>query len=138
VALALAERRPGDVVSVRELSQEQGVPTAFLSKVVGRLTEAGILRTFRGATGGTSLARDPAAITMLQVVEAIDGPIVLNYCLACPSSCRFSKACVLMHAWGTAQARLRQTLEEMTFAELARQAASAAPATGSAMLDRSE
>lgn len=121
--LALAERPPSAVVSVRELSQEQGVPTAFLAKVVGRLTEAGILRTHRGATGGTSLAKAPAAISMLEVVEAIDGPIVLNFCLACKGTCRFESDCVVMDAWAEAQAQLRRTLADTDFQALARRAA---------------
>jgi Rrf2 family protein len=128
--LALAERPPDTVVSVRELSQEQGVPAAFLAKIVGRLTEAGILRTERGATGGTALATDSASITMLAVVEAIDGPIVLNYCVACPSACRFGSDCVVMDAWAEAQAQLRRTLAEANFAELARRAAARGGRTG--------
>jgi Rrf2 family protein len=132
--LALAERPPAAVVSVRELSKEQGVPAAFLAKVVGRLTDAGILKTQRGATGGTTLARAPAAITMLEVVEALDGPLVLNYCLACPGACRFENNCVVMDAWGEAQAQLRQTLAAANFAILARRAAARGEATG--VLDR--
>jgi Rrf2 family protein len=135
VVLALARRRPGDVVSVRTLSREQGVPAAFLAKVVGALTEAGIVRTSRGATGGTALARDAATISVLQVVEAIDGPIVLNYCLDCPTACRFTTDCVVMETWQEAQARLRETLADANFADLARRAAARAARSSSGVVD---
>lgn len=120
IVTALAMRARGAIVSVRELSQEQSVPQAFLAKVVGSLTSAGVLVTHRGAAGGTSLARDPARITMLEVVEAIDGPIVLNFCLSCSGACPFGTDCAVMDVWGEAQDQLRRTLAAIDFAELAR------------------
>jgi len=65
-----------------QIAQEQHIPPSFLAKIVSQLSVAGILQTSRGARGGVSLARSPESISILEVVEAIDGPILLNECVA--------------------------------------------------------
>lgn len=119
IVLALALRERGAVVPVRELSQEQHIPHAFLNKVVSTLSAVGILRTHRGATGGAALARDAAAISMLDVIEAIEGPTTLNFCLTCAYACQLSPDCVVRGVWAQAQSQLRDLLDGTDFAQLA-------------------
>ena len=65
-----------------KVAQAQRIPPSFLAKIISQLSIAGLLRTSRGARGGVTLARAPKDITLLEVVEAIDGPIMLNECVA--------------------------------------------------------
>src|SRR4030066_1278696 len=73
-----------------QIAEEQHIPPSFLAKIVSQLSVAGLLQTSRGARGGVSLAPPPGAITLLDVVEAIDGPILLNECVSENSSCNFT------------------------------------------------
>ncbi len=81
-------RQPEDsVCMLAEISQAQDVPVSFLGKIFQALARASIVRSHRGAGGGFSLARSPDAITMLQVVEAVEGKIALYECIADPGRC---------------------------------------------------
>ncbi len=64
--------------TISEIAEIERMPREFLAKVLLDLTEAGILKSFRGIDGGYQLARRPAQITMLEVIEAIGGPVSLN------------------------------------------------------------
>ncbi|PIV27951.1 MAG: Rrf2 family transcriptional regulator, partial [Anaerolineae bacterium CG03_land_8_20_14_0_80_58_20] len=64
-----------------KVAQAQRIPPSFLAKIISQLSIAGLLRTSRGPRGGVTLAREPKDITLLEVVEAIDGPIMLNECV---------------------------------------------------------
>ncbi len=66
--------------TINEIARSEKIPREFLAKVLLDLTEAGILKSFQGVSGGYQLARRPAQITMLEVIEAISGPVVLNLC----------------------------------------------------------
>jgi Rrf2 family protein len=68
--------------------------------------------------GGVSLARSPEEITLLQVVEAIDGPILINDCLSRPGACELEPSCGAHDVWADIQARLVQSLEAVTIREL--------------------
>ena len=69
--------------------REMKIPPSFLAKIISQLSIAGLLHTSRGARGGVTLARAPGEISMLDVVEAIDGPILLNECVGDPPTLRF-------------------------------------------------
>ncbi len=100
-----------------QIAQEQHIPPSFLAKIVSQLSVAGLLQTSRGARGGVSLARPPQEITLLEVVEAIDGPIMLNECVGDNgSSCVFGETCPIRPVWCQAQAELVERLRNTTFA----------------------
>jgi Rrf2 family protein len=63
------------VVDARKTAQAQGIPDKFLVKVLGSLTKAGLLQSRKGPGGGYRLARSPAQISLLDIIEAVDGPI---------------------------------------------------------------
>ena len=79
---------------------------------------AGLLHTSRGARGGVTLAREPKEITLLEVVEAIDGPIQLNECVGENSSCTFDNDCPLRPVWCDAQDELVKRLQGTNFEQL--------------------
>ncbi len=101
-----------------QIAQEQRIPPSFLAKIVSQLSVAGILQTSRGARGGVSLARTPDQISILEVVEAIDGPILLNECVADNGgSCPFGDDCSIQSVWCEAQNELVTRLKSTNFAQ---------------------
>ena len=76
----LARQGADQLVSTSTVAREMKIPPSFLAKIVSQLSIAGLLRTSRGAHGGVSLARKAKDISVLDVVEAIDGPIQLDGC----------------------------------------------------------
>ncbi|MBU2547900.1 MAG: Rrf2 family transcriptional regulator [Proteobacteria bacterium] len=118
--LYLAGKKDRPVVGRREIARAMDIPHAFLGKVVQALDRAGLMVLVQGAKGGCRLARPPAEISMLDVVEAVEGPLFLNECLARPESCGRSSICAVHEVWGEARDGFRQTLREANFEDLAR------------------
>jgi Rrf2 family protein len=100
------------------IAREQNIPPSFLAKIISQLSIAGLLHTSRGARGGVSLARDPKDITLLEVVEAIDGPIQLNECLGEDGACMFEDNCPIKPVWCDVQNELVRRLKATNFADL--------------------
>jgi len=117
--LELAMLPTGTVLSTQEIATRQGLPTPFLTKIVGQLALAGLVRTQRGTGGGVVLARPAEEINLRQVVEALDGPLALNYCLANPGECYRQPLCPVYKVLAQAQAQFLRLLEAADFASLA-------------------
>ena len=100
------------------VAKEMKIPPSFLAKIISQLSIAGLLHTSRGARGGVSLARDPKEISLLDVVEAIDGPILLNECVGDPAACAFIDDCPMHPIWTDVQQRLVERLRRTNFANL--------------------
>lgn len=100
------------------IARKQQVPPSFLAKIISQLSVAGILQTSRGARGGVSLARKPSEISLLEVVEIIDGPVSMNACVVDPGVCDRSEDCPIHEIWCQAQQRLVKELSETTFAAI--------------------
>jgi Rrf2 family protein len=114
----LAQLSPNDRAATGKIAQEKNIPPSFLAKIVSQLSVAGLLQTSRGARGGVSLAKPAESISLLDVVEAIDGPILLNDCVAEISSCNYDDDCPLKPVWCDAQKMLVEHLAKANFAEL--------------------
>jgi Rrf2 family protein len=97
------------------VAQKQHIPPSFLAKIISQLSIAGLLQTSRGARGGVKLARDPHEISLLDVVEAIDGPILLNECVGDPGDCEDKDNCPMHPIWNDAQEALVKRLRETRF-----------------------
>ena len=113
----LATLGPNARASTSQIAREQHIPPSFLAKIISQLSVAGLLHTSRGARGGVTLAREPKDITMLDVVEAIDGPILLNECVTDSHGCRFDKECPMRNLWQDIQNDLVTRLQGTTFAD---------------------
>ncbi len=100
------------------VAQKQRIPPSFLAKIISQLSIAGLLHTSRGARGGVTLAREPKDITLLEVIEAIDGPIELNECVGEDASCAFDGDCPLRPVWCEAQKELVARLKSTNFQQL--------------------
>ncbi|RME06396.1 MAG: Rrf2 family transcriptional regulator [Anaerolineae bacterium] len=97
------------------IAEDQHIPPSFLAKIISQLSIAGLLHTSRGARGGVALARQPHEISLLDVVEAIDGPIRLNECVTEDGLCTFEKNCPMRPVWCDAQTELVERLKNTTF-----------------------
>lgn len=117
--LYLAKLGPGASVSTARIADDQNIPASFLAKIVSQLAIAGVLRTTRGAHGGVALARSPDSISLLDVVQAIDGPIELVHCIDNPEECEFSAACSIQETLEEAQRALTSSLANTDFGSLA-------------------
>lgn len=104
-------------VSAAELASETGLPVPTVQKLVSRLTAAGLLRTVRGAHGGLQLGRPAAAITVADIVEAIEGPITLTSCVD-HSPCDFEAGCSMKPHWPIINEALRGALAGISLAQL--------------------
>jgi Rrf2 family protein len=111
----LSRLGPEQRAATSQIAIDQRIPPSFLAKIVSQLSVAGLLQTSRGARGGVSLARSPQEITVLEVVEAIDGPILLNECVGCGGVCTFGDTCPMKPVWTETQADLVSKLNNVTF-----------------------
>ncbi|HVN14936.1 MAG TPA: Rrf2 family transcriptional regulator [Anaerolineales bacterium] len=127
VILALAKRGEGIRLSSAEIQQEMLVPPAFMTRIVAALAKTGLLNTFPGREGGLMLPRPAAQITLRDVVEAFEGPILLSQCLQAQGEddCPFRSNCPVRSKWGRVQAAMLREMASITFEDLARETASA-------------
>ncbi len=117
--LHLAEMDEGAVVQTREIAASEDIPEKYLPTIMRTLARAGIVRTQRGNQGGVLLARDPEDINLLEVIEAIEEPIMLNRCLRGRDECSRVSFCPVHPVWEQIQQSLVGRLESTSFAELA-------------------
>jgi len=113
----LSQLEAGGKASTGKIAEAQEIPASFLAKIISQLSIAGLIHTSRGARGGVSLAREPQDITVLDVIQAIDGPVVLNECTENPDACPFPDTCPLYELWGETRDMLVEKLSNATFGE---------------------
>ena len=115
----IASLAPNAIVATREVAERQAIPHVFLTKIVTRLMRAGLLCTHRGATGGIFLARPPHEINMLDIIEAVEGPIALNRCTQEPCACERGDRCTCRPVWVKVQQDMLDTLTGARLSDLA-------------------
>jgi Rrf2 family protein len=116
--LYLARLDADSRAATSQIAEEQLIPPSFLAKIISQLSIAGLIHTSRGARGGVTLARPPEEVTLLEVIEAIDGPIALNQCTLSKNGCPFQENCPIHPVWCDAQSELVNKLSSTTFATL--------------------
>ena len=98
------------VVPRREIAAAREIPEQFLGKIAQRLARAGIIRIHQGARGGYELAVPADQLTLLAVVEAAEGGLVLNNCVMHAKTCSRTCVCAAHRVWAEARRQLRATL----------------------------
>ena len=111
--------QPDKVVMVDEISREMATPKSFLAKILQKLVKAGVVKSFRGVKGGFQLNREPGDISLLDVIEAIEGVIVLNSCAVDSSVCGFSGTCGVHTVWVKLRGEVNDLMRKHTFADIA-------------------
>lgn len=108
----------GERACTTAIAQRQDIPPALLAKLVPLLVRAGLLHSQRGARGGLSLAHPASEISLLEIVEAIEGPITLNRCTATPAQCDKVHQCSVHPVWQQAQDYLVNLLKTTSLSDL--------------------
>ncbi len=112
-AVVLAKRHGQGPINLDTICKERDLPKQYLAKLFASLARAGLLTPVRGKHGGYLLARDPAEITILEIIEIIEGPIMLNYCQHVPPKCD-DFDCAIRDVWRELQSTVRSKLDSVT------------------------
>jgi Rrf2 family protein len=119
IVLHLACLPEGNQVSIRQISEQRLLPAPFVRRLIAELVSAGILRTTRGSNGGVALKRPASEISLLDLVRATEGGIVINHCVDDPKACPLSAFCPVQNAWTGATRTLEGYLDSVRFNSLA-------------------
>lgn len=117
----MAKHEKGMVISLRRIAGAMDIPKQFLSKIAQQLSRAGIIELYQGPKGGCRLLVEPEKLSLLDVVEAIMGEILLNECMLDADTCKRKIECAMHLVWKKAENQLKQTLREATFDKLVKE-----------------
>ncbi|THG39631.1 MULTISPECIES: SUF system Fe-S cluster assembly regulator [Sphingomonas] len=137
VMMTAAARHCGGLarVNATSLAQETGVPLPTAQKLVSRLSSAGLIESTRGTGGGFRLSRPPSAITLADVIEAVEGPIALTTCVDTGQhDCALDGSCRVKPHWAVVNNAVRGALAGITLTQLAA-TTPLVPSEGRAMTD---
>ena len=110
---------PEDSVALKDdIADAQHIPPSFMAKILRQLVKTGLLRSARGVNGGFALARDPGKISLLDIVEGIEGPIHLNDCTPDLDNCALSHDCPVSTVWLEVQNQMTALLRATTLEAL--------------------
>ncbi len=115
----LAQRPPGQMALISEIAEAAEVPQTFLAKIFQNFAKLGLVNSYRGTGGGFVLGRPASRITLRDVVEAVEGPILPNRCLIGKGTCERDASCSVHPIWRKVQQQVAQVLESVTIEELA-------------------
>jgi len=125
VILALAKRGEGIRLSTGEIQREMLIPPALMTRIVAKLAHEGLVNTFPGRDGGLMLPRPADRISLKDVVEAFEGPILLSECMQVKGEddCPFRSNCPVRSKWGRVQVAMMREMASISFEDLAQEAA---------------
>jgi Rrf2 family iron-responsive transcriptional regulator len=125
VILALAQHGEGARLSSSEIQRKMVIPAAFMTRIVAQLARAGLVNTFPGREGGLVLPRPASQITLKDVVEVFEGPILFSECMQAKGEedCPFRSDCPVRSKWGRVQVAMLREMAAITFESLAQEAA---------------
>ena len=113
-----AEEPQGTTLNAREMAESTTLPLPVVSKMLKTLTGAELLRSQRGAKGGYQLVREPAAVTVAELLDVLEGPVALMECAAGPGHCEQEDICSVREPWLRINAAVLRALERVTLADL--------------------
>lgn len=115
-------RLPGDQAApIGVIAAASEVPRNFVAKIMQGLVRLGLVQSYRGTHGGFALARPASAITMREIVVAVEGPVLPNRCLLRSGVCARASTCRVHDVWQEVQGAVVTILDRVTLEELARQ-----------------
>jgi Rrf2 family protein len=120
----LAKAHGGPPLSLAEIGRREAMPLAYLEQLVAPLRRAGMVEGTRGLHGGYRLARSPQDVTVLEIVELMEGPVAPVECLAenyQPGSCSREPECLSRPLWGRLQQAVEQVLGGTTLSDMMRE-----------------
>jgi len=118
--IPLARLPTGEFALVKTLAAQTGIPSHFLAKILQDLARLGLLKSTKGPHGGFRLNQPPEEITMLRIVEAMDGPGRYNGCIGGSPECHDRVACAMHDGWMALRSRIMDYLGGTSIADLAK------------------
>ncbi|MBK3772605.1 SUF system Fe-S cluster assembly regulator [Azospirillum sp. YIM DDC1] len=119
VVMSEMARHVGTVHTVSHLAERTGVPSPTVAKLMKTLTPAGLTTSHRGAAGGYALSRSADAISIAEIITALDGPIALTACVeGGDSQCGVQRLCPMRGGWEKVNSAIRGALEQVTLADM--------------------
>jgi Rrf2 family protein len=116
--LHLAAMPSGTLAQISNVSEEWNIPDSYLRRLIPVLTRSGLISSRIGGHGGISLNKSATSITLLDVIEAMEGPLYFTKCVIGPETCNHTKPCMVHSVWSEAQDALRRRLLDKSLAEL--------------------
>jgi Rrf2 family protein len=117
----LASMERGQSATAKEMAGTYRIPLPLLSKVLQKLARSGFLASEQGIHGGYRLARDPSGISALEVIRAIDGPVVLTSCFTHHGDCDQSDTCTVREPLRKVHEGILQMLNSITIGDLSKE-----------------
>jgi Rrf2 family protein len=111
-------RNGSRLASVTEIAHAMHIPKSFLAKLLQRLVRSHLLMSSRGVNGGFQLAQKPSEITLLSIMEAVQGPAGINVCAIDSRRCRMSTTCTVHPVWVEIRKEVEKRLKRETIAKL--------------------
>jgi Rrf2 family protein len=121
---------PGLGASAKEIADQYGIPLPLLSKILQKLTREGMLFSEHGTNGGYRLSRDPGSISALEVIRAIDGPIILTDCFTEHKPCDHSDRCPVRRPLKRIHEGILRLLTDVTIQDMLRDSVEPGPPRG--------
>lgn len=119
VVMSAMARQPGTVRTVTQIAERTGVPAPTVAKLMKALVPAGLMTSHRGATGGYALSRPPEAISIAEIITALDGPIAITHCVdGAESTCGVERLCPMRGNWEKVNGAVRAALESVSLADM--------------------
>ena len=115
-AIVLAEKYGRGPITLDQICARRDLPKQYLVKIFASLTRAGLVMPIRGKNGGYMLARTPSRISLLNIIEAVEGPLAMNYCQQDPPQCQ-EEDCPMRSVWAELQHAVHDRLAAFTLAD---------------------
>lgn len=103
---------------IHDIAASQQISEKYISRLIVALRRAKMIRSSRGAKGGYRLARSPAKITLLDIIEVMEGPISIVECVRSPQTCNRSGTCPSRQIWDTLNAEIREAMCKITLQDI--------------------
>ncbi len=118
VVMTYLAEGPAEVRAAVDVAGATRVAVPTVSKVLKRLSRAGLLVSIRGAKGGYRLARGPAAISIAEVIHALEGPLAMTECVSDAGSCSQEPYCAVRGNWQRINETVQRALAEVSLADM--------------------
>jgi Rrf2 family protein len=115
----LADVPPGKYAMVKDVAEQTEIPAHFLAKILQQLARKGFLKSSKGPTGGFCLRQPAEEITLVQIVDSVDGLADYQRCISGLAECTDHAPCGMHDSWKALRSRILEYLEQTTIADLA-------------------
>jgi len=120
VVMSQMSRKPDEVRTAPQISQDTGVPLPTVAKLLNALAHGNLITSRRGATGGYALVRPATEITVAEIIQALEGPIALTACVeGSGDGCDVESLCPMRGNWNRVNRAIHGALSQVTLADMA-------------------